>query len=226
MGSAWWTYRPDDLLMISPRVYERLFDLHNQTLWPAQLLALALGGMALVALLRPNPRASRLVALLLAVGWAVVAWTFLWQRYSPVHWGITYAIPLFGLQTLLLVALGCLRGGLRLPSHWSVRRGIGIGLFGYALTLHPLVAVVTGRGLSGAEVIGLTPDPLAMATLGVAAMTESARHAWSLLVIPALWCLQSGLTLAILGEEGTWLPLLAVVAALTARLWPAHSALR
>ncbi|CAM3397198.1 DUF6064 family protein [Halomonas lysinitropha] len=222
MGSAWWTYRPDDLLMFSPRVYARLFELHNQALWPAQLIALALGGMALVVLLRPDPRATRLLVLLLAVAWVFVAWAFLWQRFAPIHWGIDYIIPLFGLQALLLVALGCLRGGLRLPGHWSMRRGIGIGLFVYALALHPLVAVVTGRGLSGAEVIGLTPDPLAMATLGVAAMTEPARRAWSLLVIPALWCLLSWITLETLGERGAWLPLLAVVAALTARLWPAR----
>ncbi|SEL13382.1 DUF6064 family protein [Halomonas daqiaonensis] len=226
MGSAWWTYRPEDLLMFSPRVYERLFELHNQALWPAQLLALVLGGMALAVLLRPGPRGTRLVLMLLAVAWGFVAWAFLWQRYAPIHWGIAYIAPLFGFQALLLVALGSLRGGLRLPCHWSVRRGIGIGLFAYALALHPLIAVATGRGLSGAEVIGLTPDPLAMATLAVGAMAEPARRAWPLVIIPVFWCLQSWLTLDTLGERSAWLPLLAVAVALTARLWPSRQALR
>lgn len=227
MGSgAWWTYRPEDLLMFSPRVYDRLFELHNQALWPAQLLALALGGLALVAMWRPGPRGTRWLVILLAVAWAFVAWAFLWQRYAPIHWGIAYVVPLFGLQALLLVALGTCRGGLRLPRHWSVRRGLGVGLFAYALALHPLVALATGRGLAGAEVIGLTPDPLAMATLGVAAMAEPAPRAWALLVVPALWCLQSGLTLDTLGEGRAWLPLLAVAAALVARLWPARPAVR
>ncbi|MGM0982996.1 MAG: DUF6064 family protein [Pseudomonadota bacterium] len=226
MGSTWWTYRPDDLLMFSPRVYTRLFELHNQALWPAQLIALALGGMALLVLLRPGPRATRLVVLMLAAAWVFVAWAFLWQRYAPIHWGIDYIVPLFGLQALLLIALGCLRGGLRLPGHWSVRRGIGIGLFVYALALHPLIAVVTGRGLSGAEVIGLTPDPLAMATLAVVAMAEPARRVWPLLVIPVLWCLQSWLTLDTLGERSAWPPLLAVAAALVARFSPTRPAQR
>ncbi|MDI5891472.1 DUF6064 family protein [Halomonas rhizosphaerae] len=219
-GGAWWSYRPEDLLMFSPRVYARLFELHNQALWPAQLLALALGGMALVVLLRPGPRGTRLVAMLLAVAWAFVAWAFLWQRYAPIHWGIAYVIPLFGLQALLLVALGSLGGGLRLPGHWSVRRGLALGLFAYALALHPLTALATGRGLSGAEVIGLTPDPLAMATLGLAAAAEPARRAWLLLLIPVLWCLLSWLTLDTLGDRRAWLPLLAVIVALAARLWP------
>ncbi|MBB3183721.1 hypothetical protein FHR95_001275 [Halomonas fontilapidosi] len=219
-NSAWWTYRPEDLLMVSPRVYARLFELHNQALWPAQLLALVLGAAALVLLLRPRPWGTRLVVALLAVAWIFVAWAFLWQRYAPVHWGMNYVIPLFALQALLLVILGNLRGGLRLPGRWSARRGLGIGLFAYALLLHPLTALATGRGLSGAEVIGLTPDPLAIATLGLAAMAEPARRAWPLLIIPGLWCLQSGLTLELLGEQGAWLPLLAVAVALAARLWP------
>ncbi|APE31355.1 hypothetical protein BOX17_10585 [Halomonas aestuarii] len=227
MGSgAWWTYRPEDLLMFSPRVYERLFELNNQALWPAQLLALALGGLALAVLLRPGPRGIRWLVILLAVAWAFVAWAFLWRRYAPIHWGIAYVVPLFGLQALLVVALGTCRGGLRLPRHWSVRRGLGVGLFTYALALHPLVALAMGRGLAGAEVIGLTPDPLAMATLGVAALAEPAARAWALLVVPALWCLLSGLTLDTLGEGSAWLPLLAVTVALASRLWPARPALR
>ncbi|WFM70741.1 DUF6064 family protein [Halomonas sp. CKK8] len=226
VGGAWWSYRPEDLLMFSPRVYARLFELHNQALWPAQLLALALGAVALVVLLRPGPRGTRLVAILLAVAWAFVAWAFLWQRYAPIHWGIAYVIPLFSLQALLLVALGSLGGGLRLPGHWSVRHGLGIGLFAYALALHPLTDLATGRGLAGAEVIGLTPDPLAIATLGVAAMAEPAPRAWSLMVVPALWCLLSALTLFLLDAPGAWLPLLAIAAALAARLWPASKAPR
>ncbi len=227
MGAGtWWSYRPEDLLMFSPRVYARLFELHNQALWPAQLLALVLGGMAMVVLLRPGPRGTRLVAMLLAVAWAFVAWVFLWQRYAPIHWGIAYVVPLFGLQALLLAALGSLPGELRLPERWSVRRGLGTGLFIYALALHPLTALTTGRGVAGAEVIGLTPDPLAMATLGLAAMARPAPRAWLLLVIPALWCLLSTLTLLLLDTPGAWLPLLAIVAALAARLWPARHAPR
>ncbi|MFG6159201.1 DUF6064 family protein [Halomonas sp. 1390] len=225
-ASAWWTYRPEDLLMFSPRVYARLFELHNQALWPAQLLALALGAAALAVLLRPGPRGTRLVVVLLAVAWAFVAWAFLWQRYAPIHWGIAYVAPLFGLQALLLAGLAVRRGGLHLARHGRVRRGLGIGLFAYALVLHPLVALATGRGLAGAEVLGLTPDPLAIATLGVLAMAQPARRAWTLLALPALWCLQSGLTLYLLGEQGAWLPPLALAAALAARCWSAPDTLR
>jgi hypothetical protein len=223
--SEWLSYRPEDFLMFSPRVYERLFELHNQALWPAQWLALALGGVMLAILLRPGPGGTRLVAALLAVAWLFVAWTFLWQRYAPINWGIGYVIPLFGLQALLLIALATRKGGLDLPRQWSVPRGLGLALFVYALALHPFAALAAGRGLQGAEILGLTPDPLAIATLGVAAMATPTRRAWLLMMIPALWCLVSWLTLDTLGVRGAWLPLLAVSLALTARLWPRGSPL-
>jgi hypothetical protein len=41
--SEWWTYRPEDFLLFSPRVYWRMFELHNTALWPLHVLALAAG---------------------------------------------------------------------------------------------------------------------------------------------------------------------------------------
>lgn len=218
--SEWWTYRPEDLLLFSPRVYERLFVLHNETLWPLPLLALLLGAALLLALAFPRPGRVRAAFGLLALAWVFVAWAFLWQRYAPINWGIRYVVPLFALQALLL-ALGLWRGGLALPGGWSSPpRQLGLALVAYAVFLHPLTAVLHGRGLAGAEVVGLTPDPLAIATLGVAAMARPARLAGVLMVIPGLWCLGSAYTLHLLDAPGAWLPLLAVLVAVTARLWP------
>ncbi len=218
--SEWWSYRPEDFLMFSPRVYERLFVLHNEALWPLPLLALLLGTALLLALAFPRPGRVRAAFGLLAVAWAFVAWAFLWQRYAPINWGIRYVVPLFVLQALLLLALGIWRGGLTLPARWQLPRVLGLGLVAYAVFLHPLTALLQGRGLAGAEVIGLTPDPLAIATLGLAAMARPARRGWTLLTIPALWCLASALTLFLFDAPAAWPPLLAVLFALAARLWP------
>ncbi|MFW6345308.1 MAG: DUF6064 family protein, partial [Halomonas sp.] len=216
----WASYRLGDFLMFSPQVYERLFVLHNQAWWPGQLLALALGGAILALLLRPGAVGARPIVVLLALAWTFVAWAFLWQRYAPINWGIRYVVPLFGLQALLLVALGLWRGGLKLPARWHLPRALGIALMAYAVILHPLTAALFSRGLAGAEVIGLTPDPLAIATLGIAAMLQPARRGWLLMVVPALWCLISGLTLLALQAPLAWLPPLAVALAVVARLWP------
>ena len=39
----WWSYGFSDFLLFSPRVYYRQFELHNQTLWPVQIIAAGLG---------------------------------------------------------------------------------------------------------------------------------------------------------------------------------------
>ncbi|MGM0702958.1 MAG: DUF6064 family protein [Pseudomonadota bacterium] len=218
--SEWLSYRPQDFLMFSPRVYERLFVLHNEALWPAPLFALALGAALLLALAFPRPGRIRAGLVLLAAAWAFVAWSFLWQRYAPINWGIRYMVPLFALEALLLLGLGLRRGGLALPSGWTLPRGLGMALIAYAIFLHPLTALPLGRGLGGAEVIGLAPDPLAIATLGMTALVRPAWLGWSLLVIPALWCLTSALTLHLLDSPSAGLPLLAVLLAVVARFWP------
>ena len=63
--SEWWTYRFSDFVLFSPRVYYRLFELHNQALWPSQLLTVALGLAILFVLLRPARGRHRSVPMLL-----------------------------------------------------------------------------------------------------------------------------------------------------------------
>lgn len=218
--SEWWTYRPEDFLMFSPRVYWRLFELHNTAWWPLQLIALALGIGMLLVLLRPRPWSDRLVFALLAIAWGFVGWAFVWQRYVPINWAMEYVAPLFGLQALLLLGLGGFSRGLVMPAQWSMSRLLGLVLFAYALLVHPLTALLAGRSWRAAEVFGLFPDPLAIATLGIVAMAYPARRAWVLLPVPALWCIGSWLTLGVMDATGAWLPLVALGLALGARLWP------
>ena len=52
--SEWWTYRPSDFLLFSPRTYHRLFELYNREIWPAQLASLGRGLAMLALLQRPG----------------------------------------------------------------------------------------------------------------------------------------------------------------------------
>ena len=53
--TEWWTYAPEDFLLFSPRVYWRMFELHNAAVWPSQALALLVGAAILVWVVRPKP---------------------------------------------------------------------------------------------------------------------------------------------------------------------------
>ena len=70
----WWTYRPSDFLLFSRETYYALFEQYNTSVWPLHLVAVVLA----VAILRLRaggiPWASRVIAAVLALQWAWVAW--------------------------------------------------------------------------------------------------------------------------------------------------------
>lgn len=215
--SEWWTYRLGDFLLFSERVYWRLFELHNAAWWPLPPLALALGALTIVLAWRPRPWSDRAVALTLALAWLFVAYAFLWQRYAPVNWAARYVAPAFALQAAALVWFGALRGRLAFRLGPDGGRRLGAALLVYALVVHPLWAPAAGRPLAAAEVFALAPDPTAMATLGLLAMARVRGWPRTLLVVPILWCVVSGLTLQTLGSPQAWACFLAVVLALLAQ---------
>ena len=200
--SDWWTYRPEDFLLFSPRVYWRMFEVHNAALRPLQLVMLATGLTVILLALRRPIGSGLWIALSLAALWAFVGWSFLWNRYAAINWAIAYVAPAFGLQALLLAVLG-LRGLV------FDRRGIAgragmllatIGLFAY-----PLLVLPFGRRLASAEVFGIAPDPTAITTVGML-LAGRGRFVALLLPIPLLWLLFSCLTLHTMGDPQAWIP--------------------
>lgn len=222
---AWLSYRPADFLLFSPRSYWRLFELENAALWPLPPIALLLGLALPVLLLRRRPATDRTAALLLAATWAWVGWSFLWQRYAPINWAAAYLAPLFGLQALLFLGLAVRGDGLRLREDLDPQAATGFALIGYALLLHPLTAPLAGRPLAGAEVFGITPDPTAILTLGIALLQPPGSARRLLFLIPSLWLASSAATLLTLEAPEGWIPTatLALVCLLgLLGLWRAH----
>jgi hypothetical protein len=66
-------------------------------------------------------------------------------------------------------------------------------LFERIMPMHPFLAVLDGRPAQ-AEVFGIAPDPLAIATLGLMTMGTGSDALW-LLFVQTTWCVTSGVTL-------------------------------
>ncbi|WP_029010080.1 DUF6064 family protein [Azospirillum halopraeferens] len=195
----WWTYSAEDFLLFSPRVYWRLFALHNAAFHPLPLLTPAVGlALALLAAVRP-PGHGRWIAAALAVLWAFVGWGFVWQRYAPINWAAAWIAPLFAVQAALFLAAaaaGALRFRRSGPAVWT-----GAALLAVALVGYPLMA----DSRAAAEVFGMAPDPTAVGTLG---LLLAARGGWLralLFPVPVLWCLATGATLWAMGAPQAWL---------------------
>ena len=210
--SDWWRYGPSDFLLFSLRVYYRLFELHNQTLWPVQIIALGLGITLVLLVLRPSPARGRVVAAIMGLLWIWVGWIFVWQRYTTINWVAAYAVPLFMMQGALLLATAAARNGLDIEKEWTFIRGFALALLLFTLFFYPLLAPLSGRSWLAAEIFGIAPDPTALATLAVIVLSRL-RIRGFLMVVPALWCVIAGATLWTMAAPDFWVaPVCALVA--------------
>lgn len=209
--SEWWSYTLSDLLMFSAKTYYRLFELYNQAIWPAQLVA-ALAGLAILGgAARGGGLTGRAAAALLAACWLWVGWAFHLERYAAINTaGVAFAVA-FALQALLLLWFGSVRGRLAMaPLRDAIRRP-ALGAVAFAMLGYPLLALIDGRSSLQMEWFGVAPDPTALATLGLLVLARPGR--WLLWPIPLLWCAISGATLWTMQAADFWVgPLIALVA--------------
>jgi hypothetical protein len=206
----WWTYTLSDFLLFSPRTYYRMLERHNQSVWPIHVLMLLLGVM-LATLLRRSPRwQGRVIVFTLAVLWIWMTWTFLWQRYAAINWGVTYLVPLLAVEVLLLLWIGVVRQKSSFRLRADMIGALGGGLFLTGLLVYPLLAPLLGRGWSTSEVFGVAPDPTVIGTLGLLLMDEG-RPRGLLLLVPLLWCAFSAATLWAMRAPEAWILLLTLL---------------
>jgi len=230
--SEWWTYRPVDFLMFEPRIYWRLFELHNTAWWPAPVLLVTIGSVALAQLWRHRAAPAawlRGVAAALALGWVFSGWAFVAYRYAPINWAAEALAPACAVPAVALAALALRQGPMR--DRIPARFGVGLLLMLWALAGHPLLTLVFGRPLLQAEVSLLAPDPTAVATMGwlLAAKSGAPQVRWWRIVAWAAavgWCAVSAVTLWTMGSAQGWvmaaLPLVALVTLAATRRSPSE----
>jgi hypothetical protein len=189
----WTSYRLQDYVPFTEQVYLRLMERMGETFWPLHLVMLALGGAALVLVLKARPR----VALVLMVpAWLFVAMAFFLQRYAQLNWAGHYIGYAFGVQGALLLLIALSGRGLNhrhAGQRTAVVVGVVLGLFG--LIGLPLITVLGDASWYQAQVFGIHPDPTAMVSLGVVVLGLWGPARWFAAMVPVIWLVVSGLTL-------------------------------
>jgi len=214
--SEWWTYRLTSFLLFSPRTYYRLIELYNVAIWPAQLAGIAIGLAILGLLIGKRRHCERIIAGLLAVCWLWIALAFHYQRYAQINWAATWFAVAFGCEALLLVVVGVLANRLAFQTARGGVAWLATSIIAVAVVGYPLLAALTGRPWTAAEMFGVAADPTAIASVAVLALVRG-RIRWLLLVIPVLWCAVAAATLWAMNAPQGWI----VLAAGLLALWPA-----
>lgn len=213
--SEWWTYRLSSFLLFSPRTYYRLFELYNAAIWPAQVVAVALGAGIVVLLRRGGAARGRLIAGILSACWLWVAIAFLAGRYASINFAATHLAWAFGVEAGLVAGIGVVEG--RMVLEWppaDVAGRLGLAMFVFALLIEPLVGPALGRTWKQVEIFGVAPDPTVIATLGLILLART-RLRWLLMVVPGLWCVFTGGTLLAMKAPDWWVPWAAAILAVT-----------
>ena len=194
---TWLSYRPADLLMFSPATYVRLIERVNEAIWPGHwlLAGLVLAMLALAA--SCHEAAHRAAAALLAAAWGWVAWRF-FGLYAEINLAAPWFAGLFVAQAIALLLLAWPGPGLALDRPATpprARHWLGLGLALWGSMLHPLAWLLAGRTPAGMELVTVSPDPTAIATLGLLLMARLPRRAGlALLALPVTWLAISALT--------------------------------
>jgi len=207
----WLTYRLSDFLLFSPRTYFRMFELYHTQVWPIHLVVF--GSIVAVVVLwrRREEWRDRAIAGVLAAWWLWVAIAFHLQRYAAINWAGRYFAALFAIQALLLVWFGVIRPRLHFRLSRERAAYLAAGVLVIALVFEPLAGLFAGRSWRQMEMFGLTPDPTAIATLALLALSTARPHR-GLIVIPAVWCAIGAATLWALESPEAWLVMFAGLA--------------
>jgi hypothetical protein len=190
----------------NPQQFLAVFAAYNAAVWPAQVIAYALGLAIVFVLWRPVPMGQRAIGTSLAVMWA---WTGIGYHalfFSKINQPALVFGALFVLQGLLLFHASVIRDELRFGRPGTLSRWVGWALLLYALVLYPLAGLWAGHHYPELPMFGITPCPVTLFTFGLLLLTTRAVPR-RLLVIPFLWSLVGGSAAMLLGMPQDW-PLL------------------
>lgn len=210
------------VLPFTAEVLESLVGRYMTAIWPLPAVAPVLAVITVALAVRPVRGGGLIVAGLLAAAWAGVGIDF----HIRTAASIDFLAPIYGafflVQAALLAWTGIVRGRMPFGFGHGAAGWTGLALAAFAVAGYPLLALLTGRTWPSLPVVGVTPDPTVMLTLGVLLLTGG-RIRLHLLAVPVLWSLVAALTALSLGTpERLVLPAAAAVTVALA-LWTRRS---
>ena len=174
-----------------PFTVEQFFDVfgtYNAAIWPVQVLAYALGIVALALAFRESRLSTRIVSGILALFWIWMGISYHIIHFSvinPAAWIFGIFFALHGL--LFLIAGTIFR---RLAFRFTLKPPpiIGACFILYAIVIYPLLGISFGHSYPRSPMFGVAPCPTTIFTWGVLLWAIKPVPAY-LLVIPLLWSL-------------------------------------
>jgi len=203
-------------------VLDSLVGRYVEALGPLALAAPVLALVALALAVRPVAGGGRVVAGLLVAAWSAVGIAFHIRTAAQIDFLAPVYGALFLVQASLLAWIAVVRNAMAGGTRRDAAFWTGLGLAVFGIAGYPALAVLAGRAWPSLPIVGVTPDPTAMLTLGLLLLTAKPAPP-ALLAVPVLWSLVAGATALMLDTPYRLVLPAAAVAAIAVALWSRHS---
>ena len=191
------------MLPFTPEQFADVFAAYNEAIWPAQMVAYALGLAALVLLQRKTPASDIAVALILSAMWMWTGIAYHALFFARINGAAYLFAALFVAQGAFIAASG-LSGKLRFEWRPGLAAWTGVALAFYAAVLYPLIGLWAGYAYARLPMFGVTPCPVTLFTFGLFLLSVPILPR-GLLVVPLLWSLIGGSAAILLRVPQDWL---------------------
>jgi hypothetical protein len=179
------------MLPFTSEQFLAVFVNYNDAIWPIQIAAYLLGGVAVALLFRKTREGDRVIAGILAVMWLWTGFGYHGLSFSVINKAAYLFAALFIVQGCYLLYAGVYRGQIRFGIRRGLATGVGGAFMAYAAIVYPLISVATGHHYPEMPMLGVTPCPVTIFTFGLLLLRVRPVPRW-LLVIPFAWSLIGG----------------------------------
>ncbi|MGE5382190.1 MAG: DUF6064 family protein [Omnitrophica WOR_2 bacterium] len=162
-----------------------VFEQYNVSVFPAQIIILLLGFLALKLVFRSGVRKSIYVSSFLAILWLWSGIVYHIGFFSDLNKPAIVFGLLFIIQGVLIIYEGWFKKALAFSFTQIISNDIGLFFVLFGLIIYPFISWFTEKSLVHIISAGL-PCPSVIITLGFF-MLNSARIKWYLFIIPVLW---------------------------------------
>jgi len=191
-------------LPFTTQQFLEVFKTYNTSIWPVQIIAYLLGGLAIYMAFRKSAGSDRMISLILAGFWLWMGIFYHLTFFTAINTAAYGFGALFILQGLLFLAAGGWKEGLKFRFERNVYGITGAILMTYAMLIYPLIGSQLGHGYPYAPMFGVAPCPATIFTFGIL-LWATQKVPWWIYAIPGIWSLigfTAAIKLGILEDTG------------------------
>lgn len=181
-----------------------VFELYNQAIWPAQIIAYLIGIAAFILLFRKGGVAGRLISLSLGILWLWTGVFYHWGAFSQINVMAYLFGSIFVTQGASFLVYGTIQGRTKFAFRKDPAGLTGLAFIVYSALLYPLIGWLSGVSWPEMPMFGVTPCPLTIFTFGMMLFARPLFSRW-ILAIPLIWSLIGGSAAFLLGITQDWL---------------------